>query len=127
MNLSGNAVRYWVNCIALPLENLIVVCDDLNLHFGTIRMRKSGSDGGNNGLKNIEECLVTTEYSSIRIGIGADFKHGEQVDFVLGALSEEEQFQMPQICSKITEGIRNFTTIGPDRAMNLLNTHAKNV
>lgn len=127
MNLSGNAVRYWVNCMALSLENLIVVCDDLNLPFGTIRMRKSGSDGGHNGLKNIEECLGTTEYARIRIGIGADFKHGEQVDFVLGALSEEEQSQMPQICSKITEGIRNYTTIGPDRAMNLLNTHAKNV
>jgi PTH1 family peptidyl-tRNA hydrolase len=78
-------------------------------------------------LKNIEECLGTTEYARIRIGIGDDFKHGEQVDFVLGALSEEEQSQMPQICSKITEGIRNFTTIGPDRAMNLLNTRAKNV
>ncbi len=127
MNLSGNAVRYWVNCMALPLENLIVVCDDLNLPFGTIRMRKSGSDGGHNGLKNIEECLGTTEYARIRIGIGDDFKHGEQVDFVLGTLSEEEQSQMPQICSKITEGIRNFTTIGPDRAMNLLNTRVKNV
>ncbi|MDD7456497.1 MAG: aminoacyl-tRNA hydrolase [Bacteroidales bacterium] len=127
MNLSGHAVRYWMNCMALQLENLIVVCDDLNLPFGTIRMRKSGSDGGHNGLKNIEECLGTSEYARIRIGIGDNFKHGEQVDFVLGTLSEEEQSQMPQICSKITEGIRNFTTIGPDRAMNLLNARIKNV
>lgn len=127
MNLSGNAVRYWVKSMALPIENLLVICDDLNLPFGTIRMRKSGSDGGHNGLKNIQECLGTSEYARIRIGIGNNFKHGEQVDFVLGTLSEDEQSLMPQICDKITEGIRNFTTIGPDRAMNLLNVRVKNV
>jgi PTH1 family peptidyl-tRNA hydrolase len=127
MNLSGNAVRYWVDKLKLPLENLIVICDDLNLPFGTIRLRKSGSDGGHNGLKNIEECLGTTEYSRIRIGIGNDFKEGGQVDFVLGALSEEEASQMPEICSKVKEGIQEYVTIGADRAMNFLNTRLKNV
>jgi PTH1 family peptidyl-tRNA hydrolase len=127
MNLSGNAVRYWVDKLKLPLENLIVICDDLNLPFGTIRLRKSGSDGGHNGLKNIEECLGTTEYSRIRIGIGNDFKQGGQVDFVLGALSEEEASQMPEICSKVKEGIQEYVTIGADRAMNFLNTRLKNV
>jgi PTH1 family peptidyl-tRNA hydrolase len=127
MNLSGNAVRYWVDKLKLPLENLIVICDDLNLPFGTIRLRKSGSDGGHNGLKNIEECLGTTEYSRIRIGIGNDFKQGGQVDFVLGALSEEEASQMPEICSKVKEGIQEYVTIGADKAMNFLNTRLKNV
>jgi PTH1 family peptidyl-tRNA hydrolase len=127
MNLSGNAVRYWVDKLKLPLENLIVICDDLNLPFGTIRLRKSGSDGGHNGLKNIEECLGTTEYSRIRIGIGNDFKQGGQVDFVLGALSAEEASQMPEICSKVKEGIQEYVTIGADRAMNFLNSRLKNV
>ena len=71
MNLSGNAVRYWMNELGIPMENLIVICDDLNLPFGTLRMRKKGSDGGHNGLKNIQELLETTEYPRIRIGIGA--------------------------------------------------------
>lgn len=126
MNLSGNAVRFWVGKLRLPLENLIVICDDLNLPFGTLRLRKSGSDGGHNGLKSIEECLGTTEYSRMRIGIGNNFAHGGQVDYVLGRLLPEEAQQMPDICSKAIEGIKDFAILGPDRAMNLLNTHIKN-
>lgn len=91
MNLSGNAVRYWVNKLKLPLENVIVICDDLNLPFGTLRMRKKGSDGGHNGLKNIQELLETQEYPRIRIGIGNDFQKGRQVDFVIGPMSAEEK------------------------------------
>ena len=125
MNLSGNAVRYWVNKLNLPLENLIVVCDDLNLPFGTIRMRRNGSDGGHNGLKDIQECLGTTEYSRIRIGIGNNFSRGEQVDYVIGALSLNELQAMPGICGKVAEGIRNYATIGPERAMNMLNVRPK--
>ena len=89
MNLSGNAVRYWMNELGIPMENLIVICDDLNLPFGTLRMRKKGSDGGHNGLKNIQELLETTEYPRIRIGIGNNFKKGGQVDFVIGPMSQE--------------------------------------
>lgn len=125
MNLSGNAVRYWMNELGIPMENLIVICDDLNLPFGTLRMRKKGSDGGHNGLKNIQELLETTEYPRIRIGIGNNFKKGGQVDFVIGLMSQEEREAMPEICNKVIEGIKAFTTIGPDRAMNSFNTQVK--
>lgn len=125
MNLSGNAVRYWMNELGIPMENLIVICDDLNLPFGTLRMRKKGSDGGHNGLKNIQELLETTEYPRIRIGIGNNFKKGGQVDFVIGTMSQEEREAMPEICNKVIEGIKAFTTIGPDRAMNSFNTQVK--
>lgn len=125
MNLSGNAVRYWMNELGIPMENLIVICDDLNLPFGTLRMRKKGSDGGHNGLKNIQELLETTEYPRIRIGIGNNFKKGGQVDFVIGPMSQEEKEAMPDICYKVIEGIKAFTTIGPDRAMNSFNTQVK--
>ena len=86
MNLSGNAVRYWMTKLKLPVENLLVICDDLNIPFGTLRMRKKGSDGGHNGLKNIQELLGTQDYARIRVGIGNDFQKGGQVDFVLGKL-----------------------------------------
>ena len=122
MNLSGNAVRYWVDKLKLPLENLIVVCDDINLPFGTVRMRKNGSDGGHNGLKDIEYRLGTTNWSRIRIGVGNDFHPGSQVDYVLGQFDEEQKAVIPDICAKVIEGIKNYSTIGPDRAMNFLNT-----
>ena len=125
MNLSGNAVRYWMNELGIPMENLIVICDDLNLPFGTLRMRKKGSDGGHNGLKNIQELLETTDYPRIRIGIGNNFKKGGQVDFVIGPMSQKEKEAMPEICNKVIEGIKAFTTIGPDRAMNSFNTQVK--
>ena len=125
MNLSGNAVRYWVNKLKLPLENVIVICDDLNLPFGTLRMRKKGSDGGHNGLKNIQELLETQEYPRIRIGIGNDFQKGRQVDFVIGPMSAEEKEKMPEICDSVIDGVKAFVTIGIDRAMNCFNTAKK--
>ena len=97
MNLSGNAVRYWMTKLKLPVENLLVICDDLNIPFGTLRMRKKGSDGGHNGLKNIQELLGTQDYARIRVGIGNDFQKGGQVDFVLGKLDGEELKAMPEI------------------------------
>jgi PTH1 family peptidyl-tRNA hydrolase len=126
MNLSGDAVRYWMKRLKLPLENLLVVCDDLNLPFGLIRMRKGGSDGGHNGLKDIQALLETTEYARIRIGIGNNFPRGGQVDHVIGQLTEEEKTRIPDICEQVIEAIKNFATIGPDRAMNFLNTKPKN-
>ena len=98
-----------MNELGIPMENLIVICDDLNLPFGTLRMRKKGSDGGHNGLKNIQELLETTEYPRIRIGIGNNFKKGGQVDFVIGPMSQEEREAMPEICNKVIEGIKAFT------------------
>lgn len=122
MNLSGNAVRYWLIKKKIPVSNLIVICDDLNLPFGTVRMRKSGSDGGHNGLKNIQETVQTRDFTRIRLGIGHDFQVGEQVDFVLGSLSEEEKSRIPQIAAKVLQGVRDFCTVGADKAMNYLNT-----
>lgn len=124
MNLSGNAVRYWMDKLKLPMENLVVVCDDINLPFGTIRMRKSGSDGGHNGLKDIELRLGTNSWTRIRIGVGNDFHPGSQVDYVLGTFTDEQKTAIPEVCDKVIEGIKNYSTIGPDRAMNFLNTRA---
>lgn len=126
MNLSGNAVRYWMDRLKLPLENLVVVCDDLNLPFGTIRMRKNGSDGGHNGLKDIQARLDSTQWTRIRVGIGNNFSKGNQVDYVIGELTAEEKAAVPQLCGKVIEGIKNFALVGPDRAMNLLNVKPQN-
>lgn len=125
MNLSGNAVRYWMNKLNIPVENILVICDDLNLPFGTLRMRKKGSDGGHNGLKNIQELLGTQDYPRIRIGIGNNFQKGGQVNFVIGSMTDEEKAAMPEICNSVISGIKDFVTIGPDRAMNIFNTAKK--
>ena len=122
MNLSGNAVRYWMEKLKLPMENLVVVCDDINLPFGTVRMRKNGSNGGHNGLRDIEFRLDSTQWTRIRIGVGNDFAQGSQVDYVLGSFTYEQKTALPEICDKVIEGIKNYSTIGPDRAMNFLNT-----
>ena len=125
MNLSGNAVRYWMNKLNIPVENILVICDDLNLPFGTLRMRKKGSDGGHNGLKNIQELLGTQDYPRIRIGIGNNFQKGGQVNFVIGSMTDKEKAAMPEICNSVISGIKDFVTIGPDRAMNIFNTVKK--
>ena len=121
MNLSGNAVRYWLQKLPVTQERLIVICDDINLPFGTLRMRKNGSDGGHNGLKNIAETLGSTDYVRIRMGVGHDFSRGAQVDYVLGNLSEEESSQMPELCKSVTQGVNDWIFAGADRAMNGLN------
>ncbi|MBQ4306694.1 MAG: aminoacyl-tRNA hydrolase [Bacteroidales bacterium] len=125
MNLSGNAVRYWMQKLNLPLEQLLVICDDLNLPFGTVRMRKSGSSGGHNGLENITYLLESQDYARIRVGIGNDFPRGGEIDYVIGDFSEEERLAIPGICDKVIDGIKSFVTIGPDRTMNILNTRIK--
>lgn len=122
MNLSGNAVRYWKEKLGIGNENLIVICDDLNLPFGTLRMRKKGSDGGHNGLKNITEVLGSQDWCRIRMGIGNGFAAGGQVDFVLGELGAEQMEMMPQLCEKVRRGVQDFVFAGPDRAMNSFNT-----
>ena len=125
MNLSGKAVRYWMNELDLPLSNLIVISDDLNLPFGTLRMRKNGSAGGHNGLANITELLGSQDYARIRVGIGNNFSRGGQVGFVLGELDKDELEEMPEICERVIAGIKAFATAGPDRAMNSVNTKPK--
>ena len=127
MNLSGKAVRYWMTKLGLPMENLLVICDDLNLPFGTVRMRKKGSTGGHNGLENIQLLLGTQDYARIRLGIGNDFSTGGQIDFVLGPLSAEQREAMPALCDKVIDGVKAFVTVGPDRAMNTFNTKSGKV
>ena len=125
MNLSGKAVRYWMNELKIPVENLLVLSDDLNIPFGTLRLRKNGSAGGHNGLTNINELIGTQDYARIRLGIGNDFGRGQQIGYVLGELNKEEQEQMPDICKRAIEGIKAWATIGADRAMNVVNTRPK--
>ena len=125
MNLSGKAVRYWMNELKIPVENLLVLSDDLNIPFGTLRLRKNGSAGGHNGLTNINELIGTQDYARIRLGIGNDFGRGQQVGYVLGELSKEEKEQMPDICKRTIDGIKAWATIGADRAMNVVNTKPK--
>ena len=122
MNLSGNAVRYWLQRLDIPVSNLAVICDDLNLPFGTIRMRKAGSNGGHNGLRNIEELLQTREYTRIRVGVGHEFEQGRQVDFVLGAFSPEQSRQIPDMADRIVGGIKTWAFVGADKAMTQLNS-----
>ena len=122
MNLSGKAVRYWMNELKIQPENLLVISDDLNIPFGTLRLRKNGSAGGHNGLTNINELIGTQEYARIRVGIGNEFGRGQQVDYVLGALSKEEMEEMPSVCKRVIDGVKAWATIGPDRAMNTVNT-----
>ena len=124
MNLSGNAVRYWQTKLEVPLENIMVICDDLNLPFGTVRMRKSGSDGGHNGLKNIEELLGTRDFARTRVGVGHDFAQGAQIGFVLGSFSPEQMQALPEIEKKVIGGMRTWVLAGAERAMTELNSKA---
>ena len=125
MNLSGKAVRYWMNEMKIPVENLLVISDDLNIPFGTLRLRKNGSAGGHNGLTNINELIGTQDYARIRVGIGNEFGRGQQVDYVLGKLNDEEMGQMKEISKRVIDGVKAWATIGPDRAMNVVNTRPK--
>lgn len=117
MNLSGVAIRYWMNKEKLPLENLLVVVDDLALPFGTIRLRKGGSDAGHNGLKNIASELGTQAYSRLRFGIGNQFARGGQVDFVLGKFPREDMEEMPARLEKACEAIKAYALSGIEFAM----------
>ncbi len=125
MNLSGNAVRYWMQQLHLPLENLIVISDDINLPFGTLRMRPGGSSGGHNGLEDITRKLESEQWTRIRVGIGNEFSRGQQVDYVLGNLSPEEKEAVPELAARIIQAVKDVSTIGVARAMNTLNTRPK--
>ena len=127
MNLSGYAVRYWLTELNIPLENLIVICDDINLPFGTIRMRMNGSNGGHNGLGNIEEFLETRQYARIRVGMGHDFYEGGQIGFVLGHFSPEQLESLPKITAKVVSGIKTWALAGGQMAMTELNTKPQKV
>ena len=121
MNLSGNAVRYWLNEENIPVENMLVIVDDLNLPFGTIRIRKQGSDGGHNGLKHIQQVLGTPNYSRVRFGIGNEFTRGAQINFVLGSWTDDEKKILDERLDRIAEIIPSFCLQGVDRTMNQYN------
>ena len=121
MNLSGNAVRYWLQKENIPVENLLIVVDDLALPFGTLRLKPKGSDAGHNGLKNIAQLLNTQEYSRLRFGIGSDFPRGGQIDYVLGKFPPEELQLMPEILDRATEIIKSFCLAGIQITMNQFN------
>ena len=125
MNLSGKAVSYWMQKENIQKENLMVICDDLALPVGTVRMRKKGSDGGHNGLANINQILGTSDYCRIRVGIGNGFPRGGQVDYVLGRFEGEEAAKLPEVLKRAAQGVKDFTFMGADRAMNICNTDPK--
>ena len=122
MNLSGKAVNYWLQAEKIPVENMLVIVDDLALPLGTLRMRKQGSDGGHKCLKDIAATLGHTNYARLRVGIGDNFGDGGQIDYVLGRWSERERKELPFICDKAADAIRSFGTIGVERTMNICNT-----
>ena len=121
MNLSGNAVRYWLQKENIPVENMLVVVDDLALPFGTLRLKPKGSDAGHNGLKNIQEVLGTQNYARLRFGIGNDFPKGHQVEHVLSRFPAEEQTLMPARLEKAGEIIKSFCLSGLQATMNQFN------
>lgn len=121
MNLSGNAVRYWLQQEKIPVENMLVLVDDLNLPFGTIRIRKQGSNGGHNGLGNIQSVLGTENYARVRFGIGNEYTRGTQINFVLGEWTEEEKKMLLERLKVTTEIIPSFCLQGIDRTMNQYN------
>ena len=121
VNLSGNAVRYWMQKENIPLENLLVVTDDLALPFGSLRMKMKGSHGGHNGLRNIEEVLKSAQYTRLRFGISAEFKEGQQVDYVLGEWNETEKLTLSERINKASDASLSFVFAGVQNTMNTFN------
>lgn len=121
MNLSGNAIRYWLKHENIPNERFLVVTDDLALPFGKIRIRARGSDGGHNGLKHIQQILQTDVYPRLRFGIGSTFSKGQQIDYVLGKWSEQERLTLDDRIAFAAEACLSFGTIGTERTMNFFN------
>ncbi len=112
MNLSGKSVNYWMQQEKIPIENIIVVTDDIALPFGKLRMKGKGSDGGHNGLKDIQATLNTPKYARVRFGVGNDFYPGRQAEYVLGEWSKNESLDLPERISTSTEFIKGFVSIG---------------
>lgn len=121
MNLSGNAIAFWLQKEKIPLENLLVITDDLSLPFGKLRLKGKGSDGGHNGLKNIQEVLKSQNYARLRFGIGNAFHKGTQVNYVLGEWSENEKETISEHIDYAKLYIKSFATIGLELSMNFLN------
>ncbi len=121
MNLSGKAVNYWMQKEKISVENIFVVVDDLAIPFGAIRIRKKGSDGGHNGLKDINKVLGNGNYNRLRFGIGSDFAKGHQVNYVLGEWTSDETEQLNELLGHCVKAIQDLPFIGIDRVMNIYN------
>ena len=121
MNLSGKAIKYRMNELKIPLQNIFVIVDDLALPFGQLRVRAKGSSAGHNGLNSIEEELLTQEYPRLKFGIGNDFPKGKQVEFVLGKWKPEQEIILQERINTSVEIIKSFCTIGLTNTMNLFN------
>ena len=121
MNLSGKAVAYWMQKSKINIENILVVTDDISLPFGTLRLRKKGSDGGHNGLKHIQGILAETNYPRLRFGVGNTFPRGRKIEYVLGNFTAENNTIMEDRIDMSVKIIQSFTTIGIDRTMSEFN------
>ncbi|OYU82291.1 MAG: aminoacyl-tRNA hydrolase [Flavobacterium sp. BFFFF1] len=121
MNLSGKAVKFWMDKENIPLENIFVITDDLNLPFGAIRIKPKGSDGGHNGLKSINQMLNTQNYTRFRFGISDEFKKGKQVDYVLGEWDDDEKMKLPERLEMAANAVRSFGTAGLENTMTTYN------
>ena len=121
MNLSGKAIKFWMQKENIPLENLLVITDDLALPFGTLRMKMKGSDAGHNGLKSIQDELQTQAYPRIRFGISAEFSEGRQVDYVLGTWNDDEKEKLPERIEKFSKACLSFVFAGIQNTMTTFN------
>ena len=121
MNLSGKAVNYWMQKENIPLENVLVLVDDLALPLGSLRLRAKGSDAGHNGLKNINQMLGSQDYARLRFGIGDNFRQGQQVDYVLGEWDKQENLELPALIDTSIEIVKSFATIGVAQTMTFFN------
>tara|TARA_A100001015_G_C15041802_1_gene740212 strand:+ start:3434 stop:3991 length:558 start_codon:yes stop_codon:yes gene_type:complete len=121
MNISGKAVRYWMEAEKISVDRILVITDDLNLDYEKLRLRAKGSDGGHNGLKDIQSVLGTNLFARLRIGIGSDFSKGGQSDFVLGEWTEDEGLALQEVLTKSSKAVESFVTIGLSRTMNSFN------
>lgn len=121
MNRSGKALNYWMQKLKIKKDNVLVVVDDLHLDFGRLRLRGKGSDGGHNGLKDIQQVLGGANYPRLRFGIGKDFHSGEQVKYVLDKWTKEQQDELPKYIKKAVAGVLSFTSIGMKFTMENLN------
>jgi len=121
MNLSGKSVHYWMQQSKVNIDNILVITDDISLPFGVLRLRKKGSDGGHNGLKDIQNVMNSVKYPRLRFGVGNDFPRGRQADYVLGNFTDEDYTTMDERIDLAVKMIQGFTTIGIDRTMSDFN------
>lgn len=127
MNLSGKSVQYWLQKEKISIDHLLVIVDEIQLDLGTIRLRGKGTDGGHNGLRDIQAVLATTEYARLRVGIGKNFHPGGQVNYVLGKWTPEEEKILPSVLKTGADAVKSFVSMGLKRAMDSVNATASKI